>query len=259
MKILIIGAGCVGTATGEGFRRLGHDVVFHDTNHQRKADLIKQGYTVFDEDTVNPYEMDVVFICVEEWNIGKVFEDWKEPFKKHIVVIRSTVPPGTCYSLSAKYHHEYIIHNPEFLREKSALHDFLYPDKIIIGASPVIYDTIDSFFRKLYEPFNAPIIFTDWKTSEFLKLASNAVLSSYISMWNQIKMIADKLGVNSHQVAKILTLDPRISKYGTIHGKRFAGFCLPKDLESLIKTGVDLKVDTTLLDAIRAINEGMPE
>ena len=257
MKILIIGAGVVGTATGEGFRRLGHDVVFHDTNHQRKADLIKQGYTVFDGRYPNPNEMNAIFICVEEWNIDKVFKDWHPFFSSgnSDVIIRSTVPPGTCRRLSKEYNID-VIHNPEFLKEATALHDFMNPDKIIIGEDRGTFKCISTLYSSFVD---VPKIYVGTVTSEFLKLASNAVLSSYISMWNQLKIIADKLGVNSHEVAKILTLDPRISKYGTIHGKRFAGFCLPKDLETLVKVGADMKADTTLLDAVRVINKEMPE
>ncbi|GAH50368.1 unnamed protein product, partial [marine sediment metagenome] len=211
----------------------------------------------YEEEHAKNLEADVYFICVEEWNVEKVFETWRGVFldKNPIVVIRSTTSPGTTEELRKKYNPVPIVHNPEFLRERDALHDFLYPDKIVIGRNLQIRDEVDPFFELLYKPFNAPIIFTDSTTSEFLKLASNAVLSSYISIWNQIKPVADKIGVNSHQVAKILTLDPRISKYGTIHGKPFGGFCLPKDLDSMIKLGKKLNVTTVLLDAVKAIND----
>jgi UDPglucose 6-dehydrogenase len=255
---MIIGAGTVGFATGDGFARMGNEIFFYDKDLS-KQETIKD-YTVFTEgDHVSIGNIDIVFICVEEWNVEKVFEEWHERFQNHdsIVVIRSTVLPGTTENLRVKYEIP-IFHNPEFLRERNALNDFLYPDKIVIGRNLILH-TWDYFIESLYKPFNAPIIFTDSNVSEFLKLASNAVLSSYISTWNQLFMIADKIGISNHQIAKILTLDPRISKYGTIHGKKFGGFCLPKDLDSIIKFARELKLDTCLLEAIKKINEGMPE
>lgn len=261
MTIMIIGAGCVGMATGEGFARMGNSVCFFDTSPTKAIALREKKYCAFYEvEHAKNTEADVYFICVEEWNVEKVFETWHDIFldKNPIVAIRSTTSPGTTEKLRKKYSPLPIVHNPEFLRERDAVHDFLYPDKIVIGRNLQIRDEVDMFFELLYKPFNAPIIFTDSATSEFLKLASNAVLSSYISMWNQIKPIADKIGVNSHQVAKMLTLDPRISKYGTLHGKKFGGFCLPKDLETIIKLGKELNIDTVLFDAVKAINNKMP-
>lgn len=252
MTIMIIGAGTVGLATGDGFARMGNDVYFSDKNPTKVERLKMEGYQIYKDENI-----DIVFICVPEWNVDTVFETWCGTFfkQKSIIVIRSTTKPGTTERLSKKYPSISIVHNPEFLRERDALHDFLYPDKIVIGRSLIVGDETDRIFERLYKPFNAPIIFTDSTTSEFLKLASNAVLSSYISTWNQLKPIADKIGVNSHKVAKILTLDPRISKYGTLHGKKFSGFCLPKDLDSMIKLGKELNVTTSLLDAVKAIND----
>jgi nucleotide sugar dehydrogenase len=255
MKILIIGAGVVGTATGEGFKRLGHDVYFYDISKERQDELIKQGHKLYDGENFLMGYIDVFFICVEEWNVDAVFKNWFLAFKNSTVVVRSTVPPGTCKRLSKEYGCN-VMHNPEFLREATALHDFMHPDKIVIGTDA---NTEKSRLADIYGQFNAPIIFTDTVTSEFLKLASNAVLSSYISMWNQLKLIGDKIGVNTHEVAQILSLDPRISRYGTIHGHRYAGFCLPKDMKTLSKIAQEAGANWTLLDAIRLINEMMPE
>jgi UDPglucose 6-dehydrogenase len=251
---LIIGAGCVGEATGDGFKRMGNDVVFYDINKDKKVELLKKGFDVFDKEHDSADDIDIFFICVEEWNIDKVFDEWGSIFDYGSVVIRSTIPPGTCRRLNKQYGVD-VFHNPEFLREKNALEDFLYPNKIVIGAD----SECPKDLLKSYQLFNTPIIVVDTVTSEFLKLASNAVLSSYISIWNQLSLIADKLKINNHQVAKILTLDPRISKYGTIHGKKYAGFCLPKDLKTLSKVAQDNSANWTMLDAIRFINEMMPE
>jgi len=260
MKIMIIGAGVVGTATGEGFSRMGRDVIFFDTDPDKTDKLKKKGYKAYSNENWPIEEADIYFICVEEWNVDKVFDKWHEIFKNNppkYIIIRSTVSLGTTEKLRSEYG-GIIVHNPEFLRERDALYDFIYPNKIVIGRS-LFLEEYDHFFKYLYKSFNAPIIFTDSNTSEFLKLASNAVLSSYISTWNQLKLIADAVGINSHQIAKILTLDPRISKYGTIHGKKFGGFCLPKDLETLIKIARENNVDPYLLVTIKSINKVMPE
>jgi len=89
-------------------------------------------------------------------------------------------------------------------------------------------------------------------------LASNAYLATQVSFWNQISLICEKLGVNSHVVGKACALDPRISEYGaSFHGQPFGGRCLPKDLESLRLVAMKLGVHTLLLDAVKEVNENM--
>ena len=149
----------------------------------------------------------------------------------------------------------HICHNPEFLREAVADYEFMNPHKIVIGEC---CEYAGDILEELYEPFNVPIVKVNPTTSEFIKLASNACLSTQISLWNQLKLIADKLGINSHIVGQALSLDPRISRYGaSMHGQAYGGHCLPKDLAQLKQIAMEKGVTTLLLDAVKEINEWM--
>ena len=233
MEITIIGKGVVGTATGEGFRRLGHIITYYD-----KGDEPKLG--------------EVTFICTPEDIVEEVIKkldesrEWVDP-PNEVLVVRSTVPPRTC----DRFNH--VSHNPEFLREGVADYEFMNPTRIIVGECCV---TCGDILEELYRPFNVPIIRVDPTTSELIKLASNAYLATQISFWNQIALIAEKLNVNSHVVGKACALDPRISSYGaSMHGSAYGGKCLPKDLAQLKLVALKLGVDPCMLDAVEEMNE----
>ena len=246
MRILIAGCGTVGMATGRGFLRLGHDVTFYDILDVKRGELRKQGYKI--SDTLD-FNADVIFICVPEERVPDVVEQLVRHKVEGLKVIRSTVPPGITNT------YEHVCHNPEFLREAVADYEFMNPHRIIIGECCKSHGDI---LENLYKPLRAPIIRVDPTTSEVIKLASNAYLATQISFWNQVHLIAEKLGVNSHLVGKACTLDPRISEYGaSFHGQPFGGRCLPKDLESLRLAAMKLGVHTLLLDAVKEVNEDM--
>ena len=256
MKIQIIGAGVVGQATGKGFARLGHDVTFIDLNPHTLDGLQPEFKTVMDATS----EADIYFICtpegvVEEAVIGLTTIPIK-PYPP--IIIRSTVPPGTASRVWRKLKRN-ILSNPEFLREAVAEYDFLNPPGIIIG---VDWDNpqanIDEI-RVLYEPFRRPIHYTNTATAELTKLAVNSYLACQISYWNQVKLLADKLGVNSQEVGMLACFgDGRVSPYGSrMHGKPYGGKCLPKDLLQLMDIGNQNGVDQPLLLAIYHINQLM--
>lgn len=254
MEIAIIGAGVVGQATGKGFTRLGHKVTFYDLNDEATKKLREEGYNARFHDSCQktdksypyPYPYDVVFVCVPEDCLE--LDLWKEWYTG-LFVIRSTVPLGTTRLC------DHVCHNPEFLREAVAEYEFMNPDKIIIGECCKTHGDV---LVELYEPFHVPIVRVDTTTSELIKLASNAYLATQISFWNQIKLIADKLGVNSHVVGKACSLDPRISNYGaSMHGLAYGGRCLVKDMAQLKQVAMKLGVHTALLDAVQDVNNNM--
>jgi UDPglucose 6-dehydrogenase len=173
---------------------------------------------------------------------------------------------GFCFE---KLEHEVIFYdidigicmNPEFLTEMADTwtkdegykKDFFTEDRIVIGE----YDKKSGdILESLYNPLNKPIFRTDLKTAELIKYASNCMFATKISYWNEIFLICEKLGIDSQKVADIVGLDPRIGRYGTVHGKAFGGKCLPKDLKAFISF-VEKYRNVRLLKAVDEINEEM--
>ena len=153
--------------------------------------------------------------------------------------------------------------NPEFLTEISGTwsknegtkKDFFTEDRIVIGE----YDKKSGdVLEGVYKPLNKPIFRTDLKTAETIKYASNCMLATKISYWNEIFLICKDLGIDSHVVADIVGLDPRIGRYGTVHGKAFGGKCLPKDLKAFVSFAEEYR-KTKLLKAVDEINEEIKE
>ena len=112
--------------------------------------------------------------------------------------------------------------------------------------------------EELYSDIDVPVIRTDYKTAEMIKYAANNALAARISYWNEIFLICKVLGIDSAVVAQTAALDPRIGKYGTVHGKAFGGKCLPKDLEAFIKFSKKYRA-VPLLEAVKSVNDEMKE
>lgn len=238
MLIHIIGAGVVGSATGEAFRRFGHDVVYSEIDHQFP----------------NRRDADIHFVCVPEAVASEVTSSL-EDIPKHIpIVLRSTVPPTTTQKL-AYFMERTLWHNPEFLREITAEDDILYSDYAIIGcANPDYPDDLYLFdgFDELYGAMNVTPILCSSTESEFVKLITNSYLATQIGFWNEIKEIAGSLNINSHILAKLVTQDTRVSKYGAYrHGASYGGKCLPKDLKQLIEV---YPIDGGILQTVQEMN-----
>lgn len=232
MKIEVIGhRGVVGNATYELFKRLGYEVTGSDKDEQiRKAD--------------------VYFICVPEENIEGPISALTN-YTDGLIVIRSTVVPGTCKRLNEKYS-RHICHNPEFVREATATQDELNPSRIVIGECCKNHGDL---LEKIYGLLQRPIVRTDQGTSELVKLASNNYLSCVISYWNTVEEIAKRIGVSGHQVGMIASLDPRISDYGSRFHNKYGGSCLPKDVRHLIEFAQSVGYDPILLKAVEEVNE----
>ena len=262
MKILLVGGGVVGTATGLGFQRLGHEITVLDLASDCMS--AKAGLRVVTEinfkteypspDIVKlPESWDIVLFCVPE----KVIDDAVLPLapigESVPFYIRSSVPPGTCARLQKEFGRHFG-HNPEFLREAVAEYEFMNPPAIILGDCCGGHGMV---MAELYKPFRVPIHLTTPEVSEFTKLAVNAYLADQISFWNQVKLLADKLGINSHEVGMLATFgDDRVSTYGArMHGKPYGGKCLPKDLEQLLNLCKKFSVKAPLFNAVKEINE----
>ena len=174
-----------------------------------------------------------------------------------IVVNKSTVPIGTGDMVSdvvARYnpnHQALVASNPEFLREGSALQDFMNPDRVVIGAhDPDVAGTV----ARLYEPLEAPILLTDIYTAEMIKYASNAFLATRISFINEIARIAERVNADVKVVAEGMGLDRRIGAHYLDAGIGYGGSCFPKDVKALAAIAEKYDYHPELLTAVIDIN-----
>lgn len=246
-KLLVIGTGIVGKVTMNLFKKFGYDVFGYDTDKGKQKELAKEGYLMLD-DIVSS---DIYFVCTHEKYVENIVENLNS--HKGLIVIRSTILPMVCENLQKRYG-RHICHLPEFLREYHSEYDVFFPSRIVIGECCKEHgDVLENIFKNL----NAPIVRTDTKTSAMIKYASNCWLATQISYWNFIHQISERVGVNSFNIARACTLDPRISKYGTMPGKAYGGKCIPKDVNEFIDFVYNLGYNQKLLKSVRQINEEM--
>lgn len=230
VKLTVIGhKGVVGGATYQLFKRLGYDVT---------------GVDVGDK----PMVSDIAFVCVPE---GLVTAELLKEYVTGLFVVRSTVLPGACEALE-KATGVHVAHNPEFLRESTALMDSFNPDRIIIGGCCRRHS---ASLTKLYAPLRRPIYCASRKVTELTKLASNAYLATLISYWNEIDELAECLGVSGTEIGMLASTDPRISYYGSRLHDHYGGKCLPKDARRLIDLCRANYMNPALLEAVERVNE----
>lgn len=262
MKIHIVGAGVVGKATGRGFARFGHEIAYSDIDPGAHVRVPEAPFYYV---TAGMFpDADFYFVCTPEDAAPGVVRQLA-PVSGGIV-IRSSVLPGTTAALSKELRRP-LWHNPEFLREAVAEDDFLHTKYAILGKAHGGHPFGDVAYHEdeltcLYEHMGAEVVVCNSTESEFIKLITNAYLATQISFWNDIKKLTDAMGVNSHRIARIVALDPRVSEYGAYkHGAPYGGHCLPKDIAQLLKLRgqladkMDLKMGRVhLIEAVKAIN-----
>jgi UDPglucose 6-dehydrogenase len=275
MHISVIGTGYVGLVTGACFAEFGVNVTCMDTDEKRIARLekgdvpffepginelvskgIKEQRLSFTTDVAKAVEKAlVIFIAVgtpprEDGSADLSFvEEVGRGIARHmtsykVIVTKSTVPVGTGEKIRAvvkKTQKEAIrfdmVSNPEFLREGSAIEDFMRPNRVVIGADS---DQAVAIMKDLYRPLyliETPIVVTDVPTAELIKYASNAFLATKISFINEIANLCERVCANVQMVAKGMGLDQRIGAKFLHAGPGFGGSCFPKDLAALIQTG----------------------
>ena len=201
-----------------------------------------------DKEDALPGHTDISFICVPESQVDDVAMEVMK--YSELVVIRSTVPPGTCNRLQARTG-KHVCHNPEFLKEATAVQDMFNPTYILIGACCSKHGAL---LRELYEPSCAKIIETTTSESEMVKIVTNNYLACLISFWNEIEAIAQASGLSGHRIGAIATHDPRVVTYGARKHHQYAGKCLPKEITQMIKYAEARGVKTPLLHAIEEVN-----
>lgn len=174
-----------------------------------------------------------------------------------IVANKSTVPVGTgdlvgeIISRQRPRFPVTVVSNPEFLREGSAVADFMHPDRIVVGANA---PEAAAVIADLYAPLGAPIIVADLNTSELIKYASNAFLATRVSFINEMARIAERLGADIELVAQGMRLDPRIGAHYLEPGLGYGGSCIPKDVQALANLAKRYGYHPELLNAVIAIN-----
>jgi UDPglucose 6-dehydrogenase len=185
----------------------------------------------------------------------------------HLVVVKSTVVPGTTENmvkpLLERHSNKHcgsdfgLCMNPEFLREGSAFHDTLHPDRIIIGEhDKKSGDTLDALYKEFYSEEKLPTIRTNLPTAELIKYANNAFLATKISFINTIANICEKIpGADITTVAKGIGLDQRVSPEFLRAGLGYGGSCFPKDVKALIAFSNQLGYVPTILQAVQEVNE----
>jgi UDPglucose 6-dehydrogenase len=275
MKISVVGAGVIGQATGIGFFMKGNNVVFFDVDERKLEILEEKGYKTTEKIDYAIHNSDIVFVCVPSPTVDgsmdfsflkgasvDIADALRHVSSYRLIVVRSTVLPSTTRRKVVpilEQHSELkagkdfgVCMNPEFLREKSALQDFLNPSRIVIGE---LDKRSGDMLEELYKPFPAHLYRVDLDDAEMVKYVSNMFLASKISFFNEIFIICKELGLNSDVVSKIVALDPRIGEYGVYGGRPFEGSCLPKDLEAFISYVKSKKINPKLLEEVFRINQ----
>lgn len=298
MRISVIGGGYVGLVSAVCFAALGHfvDIIEMD---RAKCDAINAGKPPIYENGLedllsihagrnlhayveydNIKHSDLIFICVGTpqgsdgytdlsyivsacESIGMALRD-KDNDMYNVIVVKSTVPPGTTERLvmpsvlarSGKQNEKIAFAvNPEFLREGMAICDFMNPDRIVIGCHEKL---VGDLVEAAYKGINAPIIRTGIAAAEMIKYASNAFLATKISYANEIGNICKKLGIDVYEVMHAVGLDRRIGPAFLNAGIGFGGSCLPKDVSALIALAEGLGEDPVLLKSVMQINKFQP-
>ncbi len=291
MKLGIFGTGYVGLVTAVCLAELGHSVMAVDKDEKVIAKLAAGALTIYErglEQMLNrnlelgrlmfttraeeaARHAEIVFLCVgtpprsdgsadpaqlEEVvrTLARVLNGYK------LIVEKSTVPVNTATWIDRtirRFAHAAtnfdVASNPEFLREGFAIHDFLHPDRIVIGADS---ERAKALMLELYgRDFHCPILVTDVKTAELIKHAANAFLATKISFINMVADLCGEVGVDVTTVARGLGLDTRIGEEFLNAGLGFGGSCFPKDLKAFMKIANEVGVDFALLREVERINE----
>lgn len=290
MNVAVIGTGYVGLVAGSCFAESGNDVVCVDNNAEKVAALQRGVIPIYEPGLPEIIERNVreerltfttdleagvkksfvIFIAVGTpttpngaadlsaifglaAEIGKAMDRYK------VIVMKSTVPIGTAEKvrdiIAGKTKQVFdVVSNPEFLKQGSAVEDFMKPDRVVVGADDVRPAEI---LRDLYAPFvrtGSPVLAVDIRTAEMLKYAANSFLAARISFMNEIANLCEAVGADVDMVRKGLASDSRIGPAFLFSGVGYGGSCFPKDTRALIQTGRENDCAMRILEAVDATN-----
>jgi UDPglucose 6-dehydrogenase len=290
--IVMVGSGYVGLVSGACFADFGHDVVCVDKDAAKIEALqqgvmpifepglaemvtknMREGRLSFTTELATPVaSADVIFIAVGtpsrrgdgHADLSYVYAaatEIADALKGYAVVVtKSTVPVGTGDEVERIIKARRpdvnfsVVSNPEFLREGAAIGDFKRPDRVVIGVED---ERARAVMQEVYRPLSlnqAPLLFTDRRTSEVTKYAGNAFLAMKITFINEIADLCEKVGADVQQVARGIGLDNRIGPKFLNAGPGYGGSCFPKDTLALIKTGQDHATPVQIVEAVERVN-----
>lgn len=297
MKLAIIGTGYVGLTTGTCFAEVGHEVICVDNDVEKVASLRQGKMPIYEPDLEDMIisnvsagrldfttdlaravrECEIVFIAVptppnEDGSVDlsyiegvsrEIASSLTPELGYRIIVDKSTVPVSTgskVHQVIERYAGSRIevdvVSNPEFLREGSAVYDLLNPDRIVIGADS---QKAMDLMKRVYQPFNAPIVEVDLASAELIKHAANSFLALKISYINAVSAVCEKAGADVELVAMGIGLDKRISRHFLNAGLGYGGSCFPKDVKGFINVAEQLGTPMDLLKEVERVNAAQLE
>jgi len=289
-KITVVGAGYVGLVTGTCFAETGNDVLCVDID-VNKVEMMRQGKVPIYEPNLDTYfernisagrlnfttslkegvdhgniiflalptppgedgSADLSYILNVADQLGELMRDYK------VIVDKSTVPVGTAEkvhdAIAKKATVDFaVVSNPEFLREGFAVSDFMRPDRVVVGTQD---ERAMKEMKRLYQPFvrqGNPIYFMDEKSAELTKYAANSFLATKITFMNEVANFCELVGADVDNVRVGIGSDSRIGKRFLFPGIGYGGSCFPKDVQALVKSGVENGFQFQILDAVTKVN-----
>jgi UDPglucose 6-dehydrogenase len=293
VKIAMIGAGYVGLVSGACFSEFGVNVTCVDRDAERIARLrageipifepglgalvdrnAQAGRLAFSGDLPDAVAgADAVFIAVGtpsrrgdgHADLSYVYAAAREVARSltgyAVVVTKSTVPVGTGREVARIVRESNpgaafdVVSNPEFLREGSAINDFMRPDRVVIGAES---ERAQEVMRQIYRPLyliETPILFTGLETAELIKYAANAFLATKVTFINEVADLCEAVGADIHDVARGIGLDGRIGRKFLHAGPGFGGSCFPKDTQALARTAEQVGAQMRIVETVIAVND----
>jgi len=285
IRLGVVGTGYVGLTTGACFAHIGHHVVCGDID-QRKVDLLNDGHIPIVEDGLEQIvrdarsagrlefvlgaaaaaaDADIVFLCVPtpQSEDGSADLSYIETAAAQIasvlkpgavVVNKSTVPVGSTLAVEAVLQRDdvFVVSNPEFLREGTAVGDFLQPDRVVIGsANRAAAEKV----AQLYDSIDTPIIITDPASAETIKYAANGFLAMKISFVNAVAAMCEAVGADVVAVVEGIGSDERIGRQFLKPGPGWGGSCFPKDSRALVKIAEDHGYNFSMMKGVVEVND----
>jgi UDPglucose 6-dehydrogenase len=295
MRVSIVGSGYVGLVSGAGLSQVGHHVCCMDKDDARLEQLRKGECPIYEpglaellrenlsdnrllftnslSEAVSHAEILIIAVGTPPQEDGST--DLRQVLevaagigrcvsKDLLVVVKSTVPVGTCEKVRdtieaelerrGEKHEIVVASNPEFLKEGAAISDFMKPDRIVIG---VDRESAVELLSELYAPFNRnheKLLVMDLRSSELTKYAANTMLATKISLMNELANIAEKVGADIEQVRNGIGSDPRIGYSFIYPGAGYGGSCFPKDIRALTATARENGYQPALISAVDEVN-----
>jgi UDPglucose 6-dehydrogenase len=277
----VVGAGWVGLVTAACFAELGHRVVVREIVPEKVESLRRGEIPIHEPELPELIERNrerltfttemaelldgpqLIFVCVDTpptasgdadlSRVRSVVEDMPGD-SSHVLVMKSTVPAGTGTTIRRELPGQSYVSCPEFLKEGTAIQDFLHPARVVIGAEPGDESAGDAV-QAIYEPLGGELVRTDVTSAEMIKLASNAFLAAKISFINEIANVCEDLGADVTDVATGMGLDDRIGPKFLRAGIGWGGSCFSKDVSALKQLAANTGYHFQLLNAVIEVNE----